>query len=172
MNSKKKSSLCPTQSKDGERWQHNSRMERGGRTIWLQLAPSPIPWYNKGPGWQTCDNRSHKKNCITITKDFSPLLLALVDSDHKCILSSVGDHRSTSDCAVFNVSPLKAESPNIPPPRATPRRRQTSTILLVAAQNSYIMHILKLTCITIIIRHYIHVLHTNNTMTILYNNFK
>ena len=39
---------------------------------------------------------------------FSVILLALVDSDYKFMWASIGAHGSTSDCAVFNESPLKA----------------------------------------------------------------
>ena len=38
---------------------------------------------------------------------FSIVLLALVDSDYKFIWADVGSNGSSSDCGVFNVSPLR-----------------------------------------------------------------
>ena len=55
---------------------------------------------------------------------FSLILLALVDADYKFIWVDVGANGSTSDCAVFNQSDLKAVLENgtlgLPPPTALP----------------------------------------------------
>ena len=55
---------------------------------------------------------------------FSIILLALVDADYKFLWVDVGANGSTSDCAVFNQSDLKAalqsDTLGLPPPKALP----------------------------------------------------
>ena len=53
---------------------------------------------------------------------FSIVLLALVDSDYKFLWADVGSNGSSSDCGVFNVSPLRAalESGDIGFPAPSP----------------------------------------------------
>ena len=109
-----------------------------------QDATPPPPPYDSW-GWQTFDNQGPRRLRDSVSQIQKKILYYFIGAGGQWLQNiwcSVGAHESTSHCAVFNVSPLKAAVEwdifNIGyiPPQSTPRRRQTSTILLVVAQKN------------------------------------